>query len=176
MTWYPVSYKMQLKYPHKISTVNLESQDEPVNMDDLTLTENDQIFSIVQMSQMPTENFDWTQMEITFEMDLDVTQIERTYYSILECLSDIGGILSILLSGVAFILFIYNYQHMDNFLAVHLFKIKTKEQNVTDSGIVLVPPRIGNVKDFLMDILPKFLKCYCRGPKSRNDQALAEAR
>ena len=72
---------------------------------------------------MPSEVKEWTQMEISVEMDLDVTMLQREYYDLLECMSDIGGILQILLSGIAFILVILNYQHMDNFLAAQLFKI-----------------------------------------------------
>ena len=72
---------------------------------------------------MPSEVKEWTQMEISVEMDLDVTMLQREYYDLLECMADIGGILQILLSGIAFILVILNYQHMDNFLAAQLFKI-----------------------------------------------------
>ena len=42
---------------------------------------------------MPAENLDWTQMEITIEMNLDVIKVNRSYYSLLDCMSDIGGIL-----------------------------------------------------------------------------------
>ena len=36
LTWYPVSYKQQLRYPHKVSMSQLFSQDLPINMDKLT--------------------------------------------------------------------------------------------------------------------------------------------
>ena len=63
-------------------------------------------------------------MEISVEMNLDVTKVNRSYYSLLDCLSDIGGILQCLLTGIAFSLVILNYQHMDNYLASILFRVK----------------------------------------------------
>ena len=65
-------------------------------------------------------------MQISIEMNLDVQSINRSYYTLLDCLSDIGGILQVLLSGLAFALFVLNYQHMENFMAVHLFRIGNK--------------------------------------------------
>ena len=93
-------------------------------MDALTEMENKQIFKLDRLSQIPAENYDWSQMEISIEMNLDVWSVDRSYYSLLDCLSDIGGILQVLLSGLAFFLLILNYQHMDNFLAVNLFRIR----------------------------------------------------
>ena len=100
-------------------------------MDDLTQMENKQIFRMTRLPQIPAEVYDWTQMEISIEMNLDVWNVNRSYYSLLDCMSDIGGILQVLLSGLAFCLLILNYQHMDNFLAVHLFRIG-KETNFAD--------------------------------------------
>ena len=124
LTWYPVSYQMQLRYPHQISMSKLFSQDEAVNMDDLTEMENGEIFRLTRLPQIPAENHPWQQMEISVEMNLDVTKVNRSYYSLLDCLSDIGGILQCLLTGIAFSLVILNYQHMDNYLASILFRVK----------------------------------------------------
>ena len=71
-------------------------------------------------------------MEISIEMNLNILSVNRSYYSLLDCLSDIGGILQVLLSGLAFCLLILNYQHMDNFLAVNLFRIGKEERDDDD--------------------------------------------
>ena len=55
LTWYPVSYKMQLRYPHQISMSRLASQDQPINMDSLTEMENEQIFKLTRLPQVPAE-------------------------------------------------------------------------------------------------------------------------
>lgn len=60
LTWYPVSFQQQLRYPHKISMTKLFSQDQPINMDDLTEMENGQIFSLTRVPQIPAEWDDWT--------------------------------------------------------------------------------------------------------------------
>ena len=101
-------------------------------MDELTEKENKQIFKLDRLPQIPAEIYDWTQMEISIEMNLNILSVNRSYYSLLDCLSDIGGILQVLLSGLAFCLLILNYQHMDNFLAVNLFRIGKEERDDDD--------------------------------------------
>ena len=49
-------------------------------------------------------------------MNLDQILIERTGYTILDILSDVGGILGIFVSGISFILSILNYNYLDNYL------------------------------------------------------------
>lgn len=125
-------------------------------------------------------------MEITVEMNLDVTKVNRSYYSLLDCMSDIGGILQVLLSGFSFCLLVFNYQHMENFLAASLFKIERAESSVDEAifnnkklahSDLIVPPKYSNIKDFFMNMLPKKLKCCCRENKmSRNQRALHKAR
>lgn len=115
---------MQLRYPHQISMTQLSSQDEAINMDEFTEMRDTRIFKLNRLPQIPAENHDWTQMEISIEMNLDVTMVSRSYYSLLDVLSDIGGILQVLLTSITFSLIILNYQHIDNFLVTSLFKIK----------------------------------------------------
>ena len=92
-------------------------------MDELTESSDDTIFSIDRIPQIPAEANDYAQLELSFEVNLDLKIVNRSYYSLLDCLSDIGGILSVLLAGIAFALAVLNYQHIDNFLVANLFKI-----------------------------------------------------
>ena len=78
-------------------------------MDELTQLENKQIFKLTRKSFQPAEWKEWNQMQISIEMNLDVQSVSRSYYTLLDCLSDIGGILQVLLSGLAFALFVLNY-------------------------------------------------------------------
>ena len=66
-------------------------------------------------------------MEISIEMNLDLATINRSYYSLLDCLSDIGGLMSVILSTIAFFLIILNHQHLENYMVVNLFQIDTAE-------------------------------------------------
>ena len=59
MTWYPISYKMQLRYPHQVSMSQLFSQDQPLNLDELTEMANGQIFRLTRQPQMPAETHPW---------------------------------------------------------------------------------------------------------------------
>lgn len=63
-------------------------------------------------------------MQLSIEMNLDLTIVERSYYGILDCLSDIGGIIQVLHSGVICSLIILNYNNMENFMAASLFRMK----------------------------------------------------
>lgn len=53
-------------------------------------------------------------MAIGIDMSLDQTVIERSNYTILDVLSDVGGLASVVASTIALILSILNYNHLDN--------------------------------------------------------------
>ena len=55
-------------------------------------------------------------------MSLDLTLIERTGYTLLDILSDVGGLMGILFSGITLLLEIINYNHLNYFLISKLFK------------------------------------------------------
>ena len=111
-------------------------------------------------------------MEISFEMNLDLLTIQRTYYSLLDVLADIGGLMSITLEIFAICLVIINYQHLENYMAVNLFKLDTGGR----TGKPLNLPRCSNFKDFFCDLIPSCLKSSCCKNKSRNARALEKAR
>ena len=56
-------------------------------------------------------------MDIGIELNLDRKTIARTGYTFLDVLSDIGGIQSILVSGMVIFLGIWNYKHFDYHMA-----------------------------------------------------------
>ena len=53
---------------------------------------------------------------LTFEMDLDMYVIQRNGYTILDLLSDIGGIQAMLFSFFAVVVSVFNYKNVDNTL------------------------------------------------------------
>ena len=64
-------------------------------------------------------------MELSFEMNLDLLNIKRTYYSLLDVLADVGGLMSVTLQAFAICMLILNYKHLENYMAVNLYKLQT---------------------------------------------------
>ena len=105
-------------------------------------------------------------------MNLDLLTIKRTYYTLLDVLADVGGLMSVTLETLAICMLILNYQHVENYMAVKLFKLDSKEER--DERLKL--PKCLNFRDFFCDMLPSFLKSSCCKKKGRNARALETAR
>ena len=82
---------MRTTIPFKISQARLFLQDLIINLDDFTMLENETIFSLEQLPLISFEKNSWTQVDITIEMNMDEMVIARDGYTILDYLSDIGG-------------------------------------------------------------------------------------
>ena len=55
-------------------------------------------------------------------MSMDRTLIERHGYTILDLLSDVGGLQSVLISGISALLSILNYNNLNSYLISKLFR------------------------------------------------------
>ena len=55
-------------------------------------------------------------------MSHDLIQISRSAYTLLDLLADVGGLTSILISGAASLLNVWNFNYLDNYLVSKLFK------------------------------------------------------
>ena len=68
-------------------------------------------------------------------MSMDLTLIERTGYTIIDVLSDVGGLMGIIFSAITVLIEIINYDHLNYFLISKLFKVshpvdsKNKQKN-----------------------------------------------
>ena len=69
-------------------------------------------------------------------MNLDQILIERSGYTVLDILSDVGGLQGILISGISFILGIFNYNYLENYLVYRLFKSNAVSLMTTQSEMV----------------------------------------
>lgn len=58
-------------------------------------------------------------------MNMDLGLIERTGYTVLDILSDVGGLQGILISGISLIISALNYNYLDNYLVSNLFKYES---------------------------------------------------
>ena len=68
-------------------------------------------------------------MEISIEMSLDLEVIVRNSFTIMDLLSDIGGIEIILSLAFGFLVSILNHGYFDTFMASRLFKIKKQDDD-----------------------------------------------
>ena len=66
-------------------------------------------------------------MDIQIEMNLNLLQVARDGYTLLDFFSDIGGIQGILISGTSIFLAIWNYNNFDNFLVSRLYRLVSSE-------------------------------------------------
>ena len=60
-------------------------------------------------------------MSVGIDMSLDQTVIERSNYTILDVLSDVGGLESVVASTIALVLSILNYNNLDSAMITQLF-------------------------------------------------------
>ena len=165
-------------------------------MDSLTELEDNSIFKMERQPSIPAEQFDYTQFEVAVELNLDLQVINRTYYTLLDCLSDVGGMLQVLMTTVAVCLTVFNYQHLDNYMATNLFRLQApqnseskaetvdgpsngnftdreKQQTPMDGDKELSTPSCCNFVDFFCDLIPKWCKCCCsNNSRDRNGRAL----
>ena len=110
-------------------------------------------------------------VSFTFEMDLDKYVIQRDGYTILDMLSDIGGIQAVLYSFFAVLVSVSSYKNIDNTLASKLFRLKNikraanidkmKDNSMGDA--LFIPSILTNIKEYFLDhFLPKKLYCCKR--------------
>ena len=95
---------------------------------------------------------------IGFQMNLDQTVVSRSVYTFLDVLSDVGGLESIIISFIATILSILNYNNFDSHLVSHLFKPRgSDERNFS------AQKDVSGIREYLNDKLPsKVLLCLKR--------------
>ena len=62
-------------------------------------------------------------MSIEIEMGKDEIVVMRNGYTLLDILSDIGGMYSILVTGFGVFLALFNFNHFDTYMTSRLFKI-----------------------------------------------------
>ena len=70
-----LSAKMQLDFPYLVKTSSLELQDLYIDLDDVTLLEDDTIFKLDAFTPRPDERKKDLVIQISFEMDYALTEI-----------------------------------------------------------------------------------------------------
>ena len=107
--WLPVNTQVQQTIPFKLATSLLFLQDRFINLDELTELEDDTVFRFkIEPFKSYEKDYD-VQVDITIEMDLNLTVVAREGYTVLDWVSDIGGMQGMLLGFFAFIVAFWNY-------------------------------------------------------------------
>jgi len=80
----------------------------------VTEEEDETVFTISGLPFQSYEKDKRTQMDITFERDLNLRRVQREGYTVLDWISDIGGVQGILTSAVAIFLSYWNFNLIEN--------------------------------------------------------------
>ena len=94
-------------------------------------------------------------------MNFDKVTLARSGYTVLDVLSDIGGIQSIFLSGIGIIIGILNYKNLDNYMASRLYKIQRPKGDDSSDIAELRLSRFMNIYEWLFDSIPNWIRCKC---------------
>ena len=68
-----------------------------------------------------------TQQEYRIQMNRDLITVERHRYTIMDVLSDIGGLQALLVSVLKLLLTVWNYKNFEISLASRLYKINSED-------------------------------------------------
>ena len=90
--WLAVNTYTPQTIPFMLTESILLLQDKPVNFNDYTLQELDFVFKMDAIQPFSYEKDKHTTMDVTFERNLDLIVITRDGYTLLDWISDIGGI------------------------------------------------------------------------------------
>ena len=96
-------------------------QDGLIDLDSLTELQDNNLYRLIRRESKPLFTPGYLQ-GVTLQMNFDLTQVQRTGYTVLDLLSDIGGLQGILSSGITVILSIWNHNYLDSYLISNLFK------------------------------------------------------
>ena len=92
-------------------------------------------------------------------MNLDLTVIQREGYTLLDLLSDVGGLQGILISTFSLLLGIWNHNYMESYIASKVYKVASTDEK--ELGSLEVPNR-ANIKEYCIDrLLPAKLTRAC---------------
>ena len=97
----------------------------------------------------------------------------------MDVLSDVGGIQGLLYSILFVLIYVWNYNHFDNYLTSHLFKVEKKDadnplyKNDYERSDFITLTRCCNIWHYLVDLT--CVRCDC-WRKSRRQRGINKAR
>ena len=142
-----------------------------IDLDQVTEFQNEKVFIMTEFPHHSYEKDYNAKMDVTLGMNLDVIEIRRQHYEIVQLLSDVGGMQGILVSVFAFLISIWNYKMFDNNMVCNLYKLERQSEidtrHIKDTfkeSDYMKPRQFFNPKEYFRDALPSRV-CFCRGCK-----------
>ena len=93
-------------------------------------------------------------MSISIEHTVDKAVIERVNYTILDVLSDVGGLSSVIAMIFASVLSVTNYNSLNEHMINKLYRFKDKNTDPLEAAETYKSSRIENFLNFFRDSLP----------------------
>ena len=122
MNYIPISIQAQKSTTFHLKRTELNLQDLLISLDSVTLLIDSQAFTLENGGEELIDMDEDVITALAVRGHNELIVIERSNYSVLDLLGDIGGLESIVFSTVALLLSVLNYNHLDNMLASQLFK------------------------------------------------------
>ena len=111
----------------------------------MTELEDESVFRLNMQPSVSYEKDYDVQMDITVEMDLNLTLIARDVYTALDWLSDIGGMQGMLIGAVAiFLSFFWNHNQFNNYMVTRLYKMEKQDSDHDDGSDFIKPGMMSN--------------------------------
>ena len=169
LSWIPIATQTQQEFPFQVARTLLNLQDKFINLDEITELEDSGMFNLKQAPSKPFEFNEIDMQAVSFQINLDMTIIDREIISVLDVLSDIGGLDGTLVLIVGLLLSILNYNAIGNYMVANLYKASESGGKVSKFKRALCC----NLDEYFFDLIPSCCLC-CR--MSRKHQALMKAR
>ena len=77
--------------------------------------------------ERPYEFYDNVHVGIVYEINLDRRRIQRSVYSLLDWIGDVGGLLEAMFVILSVLIVIYQYKTFEIYMIQNLFKLKSPE-------------------------------------------------
>lgn len=109
----------------KIHKTELSLQDLVMDFDELTELKDSSVFQLKKSETIIYDKQAWDfEKGVEIQMDFDLNMIERSSYTALDVLSDVGGIQSMLYSLISLVLGLFNTRLVDDYLISRLYELR----------------------------------------------------
>ena len=173
--WSRFNSQMKVTLPYKLTQTDLELQDLLLDLDQLTVMKDKTVFELEPMAPRPW-GFDQNVLQnISIEMNLDLKYLSRDGYTVLDLLSDIGGIQGLLFSFAAIFVGFINYNQVENHLVKKLF-VRKDAKGSYEMGPDIQTSRF---RETCCQNLAEYFQENCLSTccgKGKRDRAFAKAR
>ena len=115
-------------------------------------------------------------------MNLNQVTIARDGYTFLDLFSDIGGIQGFLFSSFSFLILVWNYNMLENYMVTRLYKLtkpnaeKQVFRNLGDRSTFMFAPKCSGPTAYFRDLFPSCCCCSKCCKPSRLKQGIIQAR